>query len=266
VSVFALDQVSVVRPPKTLLDDITWSVEPGQHWVVFGPNGAGKTTLLQIVGASMFPTRGRVELLDEVMGEVSLLELRTRIGHVSSKVSDQVPPSESARKVVMSAAHAVFGVWREEYDSDDVQRADEMMAEMGVDHLAERTFGTLSDGEKKRVLICRALMTDPEFILLDEPGAGLDLGAREDLVESLEMLASDEFGPSLVLVSHHVEEIAPGFTHALILRDGRIVASGPIAETLTSATLSEAFDQPLVVERVGGRFTARRAPAARRAF
>ncbi|RLV54708.1 ABC transporter ATP-binding protein [Aeromicrobium phragmitis] len=264
-AVFDLTDVTVIRSGKTLLDSITWSVRTGEHWVVIGPNGAGKTTLLQILGASLHPTSGRVEILEETLGSVDVFELRTRIGHTSTSVAERIPPRESVRNVVLSAAYAVIGRWHEEYDDADFTRVEQLLGELGIAQLADRTFGTLSEGEKKRVLIARALMTDPEAVLLDEPGAGLDLGAREDLLASLDVLSGDPDGAALVLVTHHVEEIPAGFTHALVLGEGKVVSQGPLNEVLTSQTLSRAFGQRLEVTQDRGRFTARRAPAARRA-
>lgn len=263
--VFDLTDVTVVRSGKTLLDKVSWTVRDGEHWVVIGPNGAGKTTLMQIVGAEMHPTSGRVEILDEILGATDVFDLRPRIGHTSTMIAERIPAPENVTDAVMSAAYAVFGRWNEQYDPEDLSRAESLLAELGIAHLAGRTFGTLSEGEKKRVLIARALMTDPELVLLDEPGAGLDLGAREDLLASLEALCADPRGGAFVLVTHHVEEIPQGFTHALVLTEGRVVAAGPLQEVLTSATLSKAFGQRLEITEDRGRFTARRQPAARRA-
>ncbi|AWB92230.1 ABC transporter ATP-binding protein [Aeromicrobium chenweiae] len=262
---FELTNVSVERSGKALLDDVTWTVAEGERWVVLGPNGAGKTTLLQVIGATMHPTRGTVRILGEKLGEVVVSELRTRIGHTSTKVADRIPPAESVQDAVLSAAHAVSGRWQEEYDEEDLARAQQMMGEWGVSALAGRTFGTLSEGERKRVLIARALMTDPELLLLDEPGAGLDLGAREDLLASLEVLAHADDSPVLVMVSHHVEEIPVGFTHVLLMRDGKVVAQGPLDTTLTADNLGTTFGQRIQLDREGGRFAARRAAYGRRA-
>lgn len=263
-AVFALTDVTVVRGGKNLLDHVSWRVEEGEHWVVMGPNGAGKTTLLQILSANLHPTRGTAEILGERLGAVDVFELRPRIGHTSAAIVDRIPAGERVRDLVVSAAHGVFGRWNEEYEDEDHRRAGAMTAELGLAPLADRTFGTLSEGEKKRVLIARALMTDPEAVLLDEPAAGLDLGAREDLIASLDTIMSDQYGSTLVMVSHHVEEIAPGFTHALLLSEGKVVSAGPIREALTSEHLSEAFHQRLDVTYADGRFTARRPPARRR--
>lgn len=262
---FELSEVSVVRPGKLLLEDVSWTVNVGERWVVLGPNGAGKTTLLQIIGAHLHPTVGTVEILDERLGEVALAELRTRIGHTSTKIADRIPPGESVRDTVLSAAYAVTGRWQEQYDEEDHRRAAQIMGEWGISSLAGRTFGTLSEGERKRVLIARALMTDPELLLLDEPGAGLDLGAREDLLASLETLSIADDSPVLVMVSHHVEEIPVGFTHVLLMRDGRAVAQGPLGSTLTAENLSATFGQRIQLDHEGGRYAARRAAYGRRA-
>jgi iron complex transport system ATP-binding protein len=263
---FQLDSVSVVRPGKILLDDVSWTVREDERWVVLGPNGAGKSTLLQVVGAQLYPTRGTVEILGERLGAVDVFDLRTRIGHTATAIADRVPPGERVEDVVVSAAHAVTGRWREEYDEDDLSRAHQIMGELGITVLADRTFGTLSEGERKRTLIARALMTDPELLLLDEPGAGLDLGAREDLLASLDVLSSTEGSPVLVMVSHHVEEIPPGFTHVLLLRDGRVVGSGPLAEVMTAENLGRTFGMRLELDHVDGRWAARRAHYGRRAL
>jgi iron complex transport system ATP-binding protein len=262
---FELSKVSVVRPGKVLLEDISWTVEEGERWVVLGPNGAGKTTLLQIISAAMHPTKGKVRILGSKLGKVDVFDLRTRIGHTSTAVADLIPPTESVGNTIVSAAHAVLGRWQETYDEEDYRRATQMMGEMGIAALANRTFGTLSEGERKRVLIARALMTDPELLLLDEPAAGLDLGAREDLVASLEVLSDADDSPVLVMVSHHVEEIPVGFTHVLLLRDGKVVAQGPIEPTLTSETLSATFGSRIQLQHEGGRYSARRAAYGHRA-
>ena len=260
-----LSKVTVVRGDKSLLDRVSWTVDEGDRWIVLGPNGAGKTTLMQVAGAAMHPSAGKVRILGQRLGRVDVFELRTRIGHSSTKVADEIPHQEIAADVVLSAAYAVTGRWREEYDPEDVARADQIMNELGIGHLHDRTFGTLSEGERKRVLIGRALMTDPELLILDEPAAGLDLGAREDLVASLELLSTDPASPVLIMVTHHVEEIPVGFTHVLMLRDGHVVAQGPIGSTLNEENLSRAFGARFELTRDGGRFAARRAAFNHRA-
>ena len=257
-AVLEFADVTVRRGAAVLLDRINWRVDEGDRWVVLGPNGAGKTTLLQIASAQIHPSEGVAGILGEVLGTVDVFELRPRIGLTSAALAERLPRDERVHDVVVSASYGVVGRWREAYDDLDHERADELLVEVGAQHLADRTFGTLSEGERKRVQIARAQMTDPELLLLDEPGAGLDLGGREDLVSTLSVLADDDLSPATVLVSHHVEEIPPNFTHALLLREGGVVAAGPIAEVVTEANLSTAFGMPLALDRVGGRFSARR--------
>jgi iron complex transport system ATP-binding protein len=255
--VLDLQDVSIRRGRKTILDQVSWQVGDGERWVVLGRNGAGKTTLLQIAAGRMHPTAGTADLLGERMGRVDVFELRQRIGLASSALADRIPSGETVRDVVLTAAYGVTGRWREAYEAPDDQRATDLMAAFGVDALADRTFGTLSEGERKRTQIARSLMTDPELLLLDEPAAGLDLGGREELVAALAELAGDPRSPVLVLVTHHVEEIPPGFTHLMLLREGRVHAAGPLEEVLTDEALSGAFGLPLTVERHDDRWTAR---------
>ncbi|GAB3752326.1 ABC transporter ATP-binding protein [Yimella sp. RIT 621] len=250
--VLAFAGVTVVRGDKKLLDDVTWEVEEGERWVVLGPNGAGKTTLLQIAAARMHPSSGVAGVLSEVLGAVNVFELRPRIGLASAAIADRIPREERVGDVVVTASYGMVGRWREQYDELDHERAKELLATIGADHLIDRRFGTLSEGERKRVQIARALMADPELMLLDEPAAGLDLGGREDLVRRLGELAEDVYAPAMVLVTHHVEEIPPGFTDVLMLRGGRVVAAGPIESTLTAENLSDAFGVPLVLDRHEG--------------
>ena len=259
--VLELAGVTVRRGGTTLLDDVDWTVEEDERWVVLGPNGAGKTTLLQIASAQLHPTTGVAGLLGEVLGTVDVFELRPRIGLTSAALAERIPRQEPVRDVVVSASYSVLGRWREEYHALDHERAAALLDELGVGRLADRTFGTLSEGERKRVQIARALMTDPELLLLDEPAAGLDLGGREDLVSTLSVLAADEEAPAVVLVSHHVEEIPPGFTHVLMLREGRVVVAGPLERVLTEETLSETFAMSLQLQHADGRWAARRRSA-----
>jgi iron complex transport system ATP-binding protein len=255
--VLAFAGVTVVRGATRLLDDVTWEVEEGERWVVLGPNGAGKTTLLSLAASRMHPTTGVVGILGEVLGAVDVFELRPRVGLASAAIAERIPGGELVGNVVVTASYGVLGRWREEYAEQDYSRAMELLAAMGVAQLADRRYGTLSEGERKRVQIARALMSDPELMLLDEPAAGLDLGAREDLVARLGVLAEDLAAPAIVLVTHHVEEIPPGFTDVLLLRAGKVVAAGPLQLTLTAANLSATFGLPLVVERHGNRWAAR---------
>jgi iron complex transport system ATP-binding protein len=254
--VIRMDNVSVRRGDTVLVHDIDWSVELDERWVVLGPNGAGKTTLLKLAAAELHPTSGRVHVLGEQLGRVNVFDLRTRIGLTSAALGIRVPEQESVRDVVISAGYGVVGRWRERYDPLDADRADSLLAALGIAGLAQRTFGTLSEGERKRTLIARALMTDPELLLFDEPAAGLDLGGREDLVGRLSVLAADPDAPASVLVTHHVEEIPVGYTHGLLLREGGIVASGLLDDVLTDENLTVTFGIPLGLQRRRGRYTA----------
>ncbi|HVH23385.1 MAG TPA: ABC transporter ATP-binding protein [Pseudonocardia sp.] len=251
-----MDGVGVRRSGSMLLREVNWAVELDERWVVLGPNGAGKTTLLRLASAELHPTVGVVHVLGERLGRVNVFELRTRVGISSAGLGLRVPNDEVVRDVVVSAGYGVLGRWREPYDEVDTGRADHLLETLGVRALAERTFGTLSEGERKRVMIARALMTDPELLLLDEPAAGLDLGGREDLLARLSELALDPNAPTTVLVTHHVEEIPRGYTHALLLREGAVVAAGLIDDVLSDDTLTATFGLPLGVRRRRGRYTA----------
>jgi len=256
--VIRMEDVAVRRGPTTLVSGLNWSVELDERWVILGPNGAGKTTLLRIAAAELHPSSGTVLLLGERLGRVDVFELRTRIGFCSHALASRVPGVEIVRDVVVSAGYALLGRWREQYDSADLARADQLIDALGITALADRRFGTLSEGERKRTLIARALMTDPELLLLDEPAAGLDLGGREDLVSRLSTLAADPDAPASVLVTHHVEEIPPGYTHALLMRGGVVVAQGLLTEVMTEQNLSNTFGLPLVFRHEDGRYSARR--------
>jgi len=256
-AVVELAGVSIVRNGSTLINNIYWEVDESDRWVVIGPNGAGKTTLLQVISAQIHPSSGVAGLLGEVLGTVDVFELRPRIGLTSAALAERIPRGERVHDVVVSASYAVVGRWREEYDELDHERASELLAQLRIDRLAKRTFGTLSEGERKRVQIARALMTDPELLLLDEPAAGLDLAGRESLVTTLGELAQDQYAPASVLVTHHVEEIPNGITHAMLLKAGEIVAAGPLRDTLTADNLTKTFEVELSLIEADGRWTAR---------
>ncbi|MDR0415986.1 MAG: ABC transporter ATP-binding protein [Propionibacteriaceae bacterium] len=258
--------VTVRRGAAVLLDDIDWTVDEADRWVVIGPNGAGKTTLMRLVAATMFPTSGRITVLGEELGRVDVFELRPRIGVCSSAMAAQIPDQEVVGDVVMSAAYAVFGRWREDYRSADSRRAAALMRELQVGHLASRTFGTLSEGERKRVQIARSLMADPELLILDEPTAGLDLAGRELLLDTLSQIVLEPASPGVVLVTHHVEEIPVGMTHAMLLKTGRIIAAGPIDDVLTPEALSETFGLELDIVQRAGRWWAQATFGARHAI
>lgn len=249
--------VTYRRGDAILLDDIDLTVMEDERWIIVGPNGAGKTTLLQLMAGHTYPTDGIIGLLGEVLGTVDVFELRPRIGFTSFALAERIPKGERVLDVVLSAAYAVLGRWREEYDAMDVERARDLLESLRIGHLADRTFGTLSEGERKRTQIARALMTDPELLLLDEPASGLDLAGRESLVETLSNICLDPYSPATVLVTHQVEEIPVGITHCLLLGNGKVMAQGPIEQTLTDENLTRTYGMSLVVNHEEGRWSAR---------
>jgi iron complex transport system ATP-binding protein len=255
--VLEFSDVVVRRNARDIVDHLDWSVSDDQRWVILGPNGAGKTTVLQLADTLLHPTSGTVSILGERLGRTDVFELRPRIGFASSAMAKRVPAEETVLDVVLTAAFSVLGRWNEDYEDIDERRALRVLAEWKLDELADRTFGTLSDGEQKRVQIARAVMTDPELLLLDEPTASLDLGAREELLILLGGYAQAASTPAMVMVTHHVEEIPIGFTHVLLLRDGGVVAAGPIAETLTAENLTTTFGMPIALTVEDGRYAAR---------
>ncbi|MCL4291791.1 MAG: ABC transporter ATP-binding protein [Acidimicrobiia bacterium] len=253
----SLRGVGVVRDGRALLEEVDWEVGSHERWAVLGPNGSGKTTLLRICGAELHPTAGRVEVLGGRLGRVDVRALRSRIGWVSGALTRLLRPGITAREVVVTGRRAALETWWDAFTPGDWARADALLAEAGMAAVAERPFGVISEGERQQVLIARALMGEPELLLLDEPAAGLDLGARERLVARLADLAADPSTPPLVLVTHHAEEIPPGTTHALLLRGGRVVTAGPVGDALTTDSVSAAFSVAVTVTRDGGRWSTR---------
>ena len=251
-----LTDVKVTRDGRDILGPVDWVVGPDERWVVLGPNGSGKSTMVKIASLQLHPSRGEVEVLGEVLGHTDVRKLRERVGYAAAALADVLRPSITARDVVMTARHAALEPWWHQYDDDDRAQALDCLDRLGVAHLAAREFGTLSSGERQRVLVARTLMGDIGLVLLDEPNAGLDVGGREWLVAGLDDLAADVATPAMVLVTHHVEEIPPSFTHALLVRDGRFQAAGPIEETLTADKLSATFGLELELQRRAGRWTA----------
>lgn len=256
-TILELSDITVRRGDQLILGPLNWQVREGERWVILGPNGAGKTTLLQICSSLMHPTSGIIHILGEQLGKVDVFELRTRIGLTSSALVDQLPSEELVIDIVLTAAYAMFGRWQEKYDLWDESRAIALLTSLGVRELGERNFGSLSEGERKRVQIARALMADPELLLLDEPASSLDLGGREDLLRRIENLSSDPLAPATVIVTHHIEEIPAGTTHALLLREGTAVAQGNIKEVITDLNLTQAFGVAITVQYEGGRYFAR---------
>jgi iron complex transport system ATP-binding protein len=259
--VVRLRDVGVYRDQSMLLRNVSWTVHDDETWVVLGPNGAGKTTLLQVAAGLLKPTEGTAEVLDEPLDGADLAELRSRVGIASAAVADRVSRKEKVIDLVLTAGYGVLGRSGEEFDSFDVARAVELLDAVGCAHLIRRRFGSLSEGERKRVQIARSLMADPELLLLDEPAAGLDLGGREDLLTRIAALVRDPKSPVLVMVTHHVEEVPEGFTHAMLMRAGTVLAAGEITEVFTERNLSRCFGLPLTVERRGARWMARAVPA-----
>lgn len=259
IYVLEITDVTVRRGERTILGPINFSIAAGERWVILGPNGAGKSTLLQLFATKIFPTTGSVKILDAVMGRVDVFELRTRIGLCAAIAAEEIPSDEIVRDVVLTAAYAILGRWNESYDLWDESRAIALLTTFGVRELGGRNYGSLSEGERKKVQIARSLMADPELLLLDEPTAGLDVGGREDLLRRFADFSTDPLAPATVLVTHHIEEIPVGTTHALLLKDGRIAVSGPIEQVITSEHISAIFDTPIEVSSDAGRFTARSA-------
>lgn len=255
--VLELRNIVVERDSRAILGPINFSIKPEERWVILGPNGAGKSTLLQVLATRIFPTRGTVRVLDKEMGKADLSELRTRIGICGALISEDIPPEELVRDVVLTAAYAILGRWNEAYDLWDESRAVALLTTFGVREFADRCYGTLSEGEKKRVQIARALMADPELLLLDEPASGLDLGGREDLLQRFSHFASDPAAPATIVVTHHIEEIPQGTTHALLLKNAEVAVSGPVADVITTEHISAVFGIAISVTHESGRFFAR---------
>ncbi|AZA11254.1 putative ABC transporter ATP-binding protein YlmA [Corynebacterium gerontici] len=256
------DGVEFIRGGNTLVGPVNWQVELDERWVIIGPNGAGKTSLMRLAAAEEFPSKGRLWVLGERIGKTDMRDLRAAIGMSSAALANRIPNNENVGDLVISAGYAILGRWREEYDELDRERATDILEQVGAYHLIDRTWGTLSEGERKRVLVARALMTDPELLLFDEPGAGMDLGGREDLVSYVGDLAMDPDAPAMVMITHHVEEIPVGFTHAMLLDEGKVVAQGLIEDVMTSENLTRAFHQPIELSEIDGRYFARRARSA----
>jgi iron complex transport system ATP-binding protein len=256
-AVIALRGVTVQREGVPVLRGVDWRVDVGERWVILGPNGAGKTTLLQVAGARLWPTAGTVEILGARLGTVDVRTLRPRVALVSGAVTRQLRADVLARDVVASGRYGALETWWNRYTEEDWEKADALLALGGVADVGDRPFGVISEGERQQVLLARALMSNPELLLLDEPFAGLDLGARERLLLRLADLAADLSNPPIVLVTHHCEEIPPGFTHGGLVSDGELVASGRLPEVVSSALVSACFGIDVTVGRTDGRWWSR---------
>lgn len=256
--------ITLVHDGTTVLDGVDWQVGPGERWVVLGANGSGKTSLLRIAALVQHPSTGSVEVLGERLGRTDVRALRTRIAFSSPALAARLEPRMSALEVVMTGIHAALAPWWHRYTEADRDLARRLLTEWRAAGLADHLFPTLSAGEQQRVLLARTLVNEPGIVLLDEPTAGLDLGGREELVTDLGAWAADPARPPLVVVTHHLEEVPPGFTHALVLRRGRVLATGPIDEVVRDDVLSAAFGLDLVVDRRAGRYAVRRSGATRR--
>ncbi len=255
-AVLRLQDVTVERDGRLIVDQVNWTVEAGQRWVVLGRNGAGKTTLVRIASLYLHPTAGDVWVLGEQLGRTDVRRLRSRIGVASQAFADLLRPELATEDVVVTACRGALEPWWHTYTFAERERARSLLDRLGIAHLAGHAFGTLSSGERQRAMLARTLMSDPALLLLDEPTAGLDLAAREDLLARLADLAADPTVAPIVQITHHTEEIPPGFTHLLLMQAGRVLAQGPIDTTLTAASLSECFGLRLRLERRDGRWLA----------
>ncbi|HVA75086.1 MAG TPA: ATP-binding cassette domain-containing protein [Acidimicrobiales bacterium] len=251
------EAVDLDRVGTPVLSGVEWSVRREDRWVILGPNGSGKTTMFELASGYLHPTRGIVEILGHRLGSVDVRRLRERIGLVSSAVAKKLLPGVTAEGIVVAGRHAALEPWWHSYSQAEHDKAASLLADAGFAGIADRPFGVLSDGERQQVLLARAMMGEPDLLLLDEPAAGLDMGGRERLVARLSSIAADAASPPIVMITHHVEEIPAGFTHVLLLREGRIVTAGPIFEALSAASLSETFGVALVLEGTSGRWHSR---------
>ncbi len=249
-----LQNVSRILDGQTILRGVDWTVRPEQRWVVLGRNGSGKSTLIRVASLYLHPSTGTVRVLGQQLGSTDVRQLRTKVGLMSAALGTQLRPDLQAIDIVMTAKNGALEPWWHSYTDQDREQARAALAQMRCEHFAQRTIGSLSSGERQRVLVARSLMTKPGLVLLDEPSASLDLGGREELVASLSAFAGDPTNAATVLVTHHVEEIPAGFTHVLMMRDGSPMAAGPIDDVLTSEAVSECFELAIDLQRHQGRW------------
>ncbi|GAB7387630.1 ABC transporter ATP-binding protein [Bacillaceae bacterium] len=245
--VIAVKDVFLRRDQRTILENITWSIFPGEHWALIGLNGSGKTSLLNMISGYLWPSKGTIQVLGRKFGECDLREVRKAIGTVSSAIQELLHRGDHVLDVVITGKYAALTLY-EGVDEEDGKKALRLLDDFGCAHLAGRPYAVLSHGEKQKVLIARALMAEPELLVLDEPCTGLDLYAREKLLQDIQNLSRKANPPTIIYVTHHIEEIVPAITHAMLLRDGRIVSAGPKREVLTDKNLSETFQIPVHVE------------------
>lgn len=250
------ESLIVNRGGRNILGPLSWAVERGQNWVILGPNGAGKTTLARLICGRDYLDSGTLQILGGSLEQYSGAELSTQVGLASIEVAERIPADENSLSVVLAAAWGQNLSFQEEYENSDIARAKDLLAALGIAELEQRAFLSLSEGEKRRVLIARSLMSDPEILILDEPTAGLDLGGREILLRALKEIIKSKAAPTVVLITHELEEINENFTHGLLLKDGQIVARGPLDEVLTAENLSETFGIALTVTHKDGRWWA----------
>ncbi|PAV29693.1 molybdenum ABC transporter ATP-binding protein [Virgibacillus profundi] len=242
-----IEDVSWKRQTKTILSHVNWKVKTGQHWAVLGLNGSGKTTLLNIINGYIWPTTGDVRVLGKQFGKTDLRELRKSIGWVSSSLQERIKETELAENIVVSGKYASIGLYESPSEAD-YQKASEIMQQLGCSNLAGRTYQTCSQGERQKILIARGLMSSPELLILDEPCSGLDFIAREDLLSAITELANKENTPTIIFVTHHIEEILPIFSHTLLLRDGKVFDKGDNEQVLTGDRLSHFFSKPVQIK------------------
>ena len=252
-SILELTNVSLFRRDRVILKDLTWQVLSGEHWAVVGANGSGKTMMLKIATGYLWPSQGTVKVLGKRFGTIDLRELRTQIGWISAALRDLIPPQDSAFDVVLSGRFASLGLWNP-VDNHDKTRALELLSLFNCEDVTTQSFGSLSQGEQQKILIARALLPTPRLLILDEPCSGLDLSAREQLLQTIHQVGTQSRGPTLIFVTHHIEEITPIFTHALIMQSGRILAQGVKEQVLTTPILSQAFGVPVNIIKTNGRY------------